>query len=100
MRQAGCAGVPQIGDLNGRWASRNDIGARIAGQSLQIDKNVDFLVEYQLRCGCIIKVADLVVMIEGFAHPLPEGGAIFLAPAKGVDLEARAIMGLEELHGQ
>ena len=100
MWHCGGAWVAQIGDLDGRGPSRDYIRARIPREALQVHQHIDLKAADKLRRSLVIKVADLVEVVERLTNALPKCSAILLAPAEGVNFESFPIMRFKKLDGQ
>ena len=68
----------------------------MCGQAVQVDEDVDLVIANDARRLLVGKVADDAVVIEPGDHALPNLAAIFQSGTIAIDLEAAAIMALEQ----
>ena len=97
---AHAAGIAQEVDLHGRRAVGQDLGPGVLGVALQVDEDVDPVI---VDAPCRVRVRELAHVdeaIEGCQQPLAHVAAVVGAEAVAEDLEARAVVPLQQLGDQ
>jgi hypothetical protein len=98
--QPGGGRQPEVGDLHRRRPIGQHARARAQGLALQVDQDVDLVAADELRRLLVAERVDALEVVHGADDALAQRGAVLAAPVEGVDLEAAAVVQLEQLHRQ
>src|SRR5262249_9718799 len=89
------ARVPEVVDLNRRWAARQDPGAGFLGEPFEVDGDIDVQLADQPRDVVIARAAHLDELVESGLETLAHWLSMLAAEGYGGGRKASTIMGLE-----